>query len=253
MGQFSRFLLKAMQYPKWPERFTAVRHGHSQQNATQDLKELQMEGLEEALEGMRTIRDADIALTDQGLWQAEQTGEYLARTGPFDVCFRSPYLRTQQTAERIVARFPYKLPIFVDDRLREKEFGVLHARTTAEIKELFPHEYAAREREGKYWYRLMGGENYPDVEMRVHSFFDKLVRDWGGARVLVVTHQVPYKLIRKMYDHLDEKGVLALPDAPNCGMQEWNIARTWKHPDGKMKLVGYNTVGYDMKEFQGNK
>ena len=247
MGKVSRFILRAMNYPKWPVRLTVVRHGHSEQNATQDIKELGLEDLEAALERMKKIRDADIELTDLGLWQADQTGMYLAGTEPFDICFRSPYTRTKQTAEGIAARLSYNLPIFVDERLREKEFGVLHARTTEEIRNLFPHEYAAREREGKYWYRILGGENYPDVGQRLHSFFDKMVRDYGGARVLIVTHQVPYKMTRKMFDHLDEEGVLTLEDAPNCGMQEWHIRRNLKHPDGKMVMNYYNRIGYDMR------
>ncbi len=253
MGQISRYILKAATYPKWPVRLTVVRHGHSEQNATQDIKELGLEGLETALERMKTIRDADIGLTPLGKWQAECTGEFLAQTTPFDVCFQSPYTRTQQTTAGIVSKFDYHFPVYVDDRLREKEFGVLHARTTTEIRLLFPHEYAARQREGKYWYRLSGGENYPDVGQRVHSFFDKLVRDWRGAHVLIVTHQVPYKMIRKLFEHLDEAQTLALPDAPNCGMQEFRIERTWKHPDGRMKLRTYNQISYHMQHWKGSR
>jgi broad specificity phosphatase PhoE len=271
-----KYLSRVLQYPKWPRRLVIVRHGHSEQNATTDLLN---DDLEAALQWMRTIRDADITLTSLGKFQAEETGKYLAQTQPFDICFSSPYRRTVETAEGILAQFSYVPPhysegakysnkekrlhypaeatqmfdnkspqLYVDDRLREKEFGVLHARTKEEIREKYPDEYEARKREGKYWYRLLGGENYPDVGQRVHSFSDKLVRDWGGKDVLVVTHQVPYKLFRQQFEHLREQEVLALEDAPNCGMQEYQLDRSFHTPEGFLRLVEWNKVAYDAEK-----
>jgi broad specificity phosphatase PhoE len=73
--------------------------------------------------------------------------------------------------------------------ISEKEFGRLHGLLPKSVKERFPVEYAARQRDGKYWYRFPGGENYPDVEMRVSSFIEKVARQYAGKSVLVVTHQ----------------------------------------------------------------
>jgi broad specificity phosphatase PhoE len=70
---------------------------------------------------------------------------------------------------------------------------------------------------------------------------DKLVRDYSGKNVLVVTHQVPYLMFRALFEHLDEAGVLALGDVPNCGIQEYHVD-TSKKPEGKMKLEKYNFV-----------
>lgn len=237
-----KYISRALQYPKWPRKLVIVRHGHSEQNATTDLLN---EDLEVALQRMRTIRDADITLTPLGKFQAEETGKYLAQTQHFDICFSSPYRRTLETAEGICAQFSYAIHAYVDDRLREKEFGVLHARTKREIREKYPDEYEARKREGKYWYRLLGGENYPDVGQRVHSFSDKLIRDWDGKDVLIVTHQVPYKMFRQQFEHLRETAVLALEDAPNCGIQEYQIDRSLHTPDGFLLLVEWNKVAYD--------
>jgi broad specificity phosphatase PhoE len=75
---------------------------------------------------------------------------------------------------------------------REKEFGRLHGLLPRNIKERFPIEYAARERDGKYWYRFPGGENYPDVEMRLSSFIEKISRQYPGRSLLIVTHQGMY-------------------------------------------------------------
>jgi ribonuclease H / adenosylcobalamin/alpha-ribazole phosphatase len=225
-----------MAEPKWPKSLVIVRHGQSTQNVAIDLLD---STLDEVIRNQKEIRDVDIPLTEAGKWQAQQTGLFLNAHPAFDICFSSPYNRAMQTAEAIVAQFSYHLKIYKDNRLREKEFGMLHGFTTEEIKIRYPEEFLDRQRDGKYWYRLPRGENYPDVEARVHSFLDKLVRDYGGKSVLLVTHQVPYLMFRALFEHLDEAAVLLLGDVPNCGMQEYQSDTTHK-PEGIMRLVKYN-------------
>ncbi len=229
-----------MEKLKWPRKLVIIRHGQSEQNAALDLLE---DNLEELLEQQKKIRDADIQLTEIGIWQAQETGAYLAEYEPFDICFSSPYRRALQTSDEIISRLGYNLTIFKENRLREKEFGRLHGFKDDEIKKKYPEEFEDRERDGKYWYRLPRGENYPDVEDRVHSFLDKLVRDYGGKNVLVVTHQVPYKMFRALFEHLDEKAVLALEDTPNCGIQEYRID-TSKTEEGRLKLIKFDDIAY---------
>ncbi|MBU1199862.1 MAG: histidine phosphatase family protein [Nanoarchaeota archaeon] len=229
---------------KWPKRLVIVRHGESVQNAILDLEEA---NLEKKVIDMKKIRDMDIDLTNVGEWQATQTGIYLAKTEPFDICFYSPYRRTRRTAELIVAEFHYDLKFFADERLREKEFGKLHGHTTEEIKEKYRDEFEARERDGKYWYRLLGGENYPDVRQRMHSFSDKLVRDYSGKNILIVTHHVPYLLFRAQFEHLGEEEVLGLEGMPNCAIQEYEIDFSVSE-EGRMKKIKYNKTAYDMSK-----
>ena len=229
------------QTPKWPRGLVIVRHGQSALNVARDLLDA---NVEEALRGLRSTRDVDIPLTPAGIWQAQQTGKHFAALEAFDICFTSPYRRAIQTAHEIIAQLARKPAIYKDNRIREKEFGILHGYGSGQIRDLFPHEFESREREGKYWYRLPGGENYPDVEQRVHSFLDRLIRDYGGKRVLVVTHQVPVKIFRALFEHLDEEGVLALEDAANCGIEEFALG-TSRALEGRMMLAGYNTVVYD--------
>lgn len=232
--------MEKMIQTKWPHRLVIVRHGQSEQNVALDLLE---DNIEELLKEQKKIRDADIRLTSIGILQAEEIGKYFSEYEPFDICFSSPYKRTLQTTEAIISKIGYPLRIFTDNRLREKEFGRLNGYKTEEIKEIYPEEFEDRERDGKYYYRLPRGENYPDVEARIHSFLDKLARDYGGKNVLVVTHQVPYKMFRALFDHLDEKGVLALEDTPNCGIQEYEIDIS-EVEEGRLKLIKFNHVAY---------
>lgn len=215
-------------------------HGESEQNAVLDLTE-DLEGL---LEKQKLIRDADICLTEKGILQAQQTGKYLSETEQFDICLSSSYKRALQTAQEIISNLGYELKLYEDDRLREKEFGRLHGFNAKEVKEKYPDEFFIRERDGKYYYRPLGGENYLDVKERVHGFLDKLVRDYSGKNVLVVTHQVPYKLFRALFEHLSEKGLLDLEAVHNCGMQEYLID-TSEVPEGRMKLNFFNKINYE--------
>lgn len=220
---------------KWPKNLIVVRHGESESNVALDLLQPNLDQI--LIDQQKKTRDADVKLTDRGILQAKQAGIYLAKEEePFHVCFSSPYERAIQTAHHIIFQLGYKVPIYVDNRLREKEFGKLHGLTTSEIKEKFPEEFLDRQRDGKYWYRLPRGENYPDVEMRVHSFLDKLARNYQGRNVLVTTHQVPYKLFRALFEHLGEEEVLSLKETPNCGIQKF------VSENGKLKLKYFNFV-----------
>ena len=225
---------------KWPRKILIIRHGESEQNIAEDLLQ---DDLKNVLDRLKNIRDADIELTEKGKSQAKKTGLYLAKEEEFDICLCSPYKRTLETAENIISGLPYELKIHKDDRLREKGFGILHSLSTEEIKEKYPEEYHARERDGKYYYCLPGGENYPMVGMRMHSIADKLIRDHAGQNVMIVTHQVPSKMFRAMYEHLGEKEVLSLENIANCGMTSFVIC-TSKVPEGRMKLEFYNKVAY---------
>jgi len=63
---------------------------------------------------------------------------------------------------------------------------------------------------GKYYYRPPGGESYPDVNLRVHSFLGTLVRERAGGRVLVVTHSVVVLCFRRLLERMEEHEVLDL-------------------------------------------
>lgn len=225
---------------KWPRRLTIIRHGESEQNLAFDLFQEDLDGV---LAEQKKIRDADIKLTEKGFWQAQETGKYLNTTAPFDVCFVSPYRRTLQTSQEIIRQLDYDLTVYNDFRLREKEFGRLHGFTTKEIKAKYPDEYEDRERDGKFYYRLPRGENYPDVCDRIYSFLSKLSRDYGGQSVLIVTHQVPYVLFKSIFEHLNEAEILAIEKPPNCAIEQFELD-TNQRPQGKLLQTMFNYVAY---------
>src|SRR5688500_9023180 len=206
----------------WPERLWLVRHGQSQGNVARDAAH-------EA--GLATIdidmRDVDVPLSGLGFKQAETAGRWFASL-PKDerpeVILCSPYLRARQTAELIckagaLAGGPAKS--IIDERLREREFGIFDRLTTIGIREKFPEEAEHRARLGKFYHRPPGGESWADVILRLRSAMNSINLHYSGRRVLIVCHQVVVLCMRYVLEELEEADILAIDKAAdilNCGI-----------------------------------
>ncbi len=228
---------------KWMTHLVIVRHGESQRNVGRMAA---LAAGEHAYHG--DVRDMDVPLTARGTKQAEYTGRHLARKFRFDRVFVSPYLRTVQTADCLLSRFPYHVDVTYEERIREKEFGILDGLTRPGIAALYPEELRRREREGKYYYRPPGGESYPDVALRLHSFLGTLARDCRQQSVLVVCHSVVVLMFRRLLERLTEKELLAIDRDPEQDV--CNCSITWYEFDptlgnkGRLVLREFNTVHY---------
>ena len=94
----------------------------------------------------------------------------------------SPYARARQTMEAVAEAggLHPDACIEVDERLREKEFGILDRLTRAGIEQLFPDQAEARSRTGKFYHRPPGGESWCDVILRLRSVLDTLSLHHAG-------------------------------------------------------------------------
>ena len=116
-------------------------------------------------------------------------------------------------------------PLVVDERLREREFGVLDRLTKLGIKERFPEQAEFRGFLGKFYHRPPGGESWADVVLRLRSWLDTVQRECTGERLLVVTHQVVVLMFRYIFEHLDEPSILAIDRAQelaNCSLTSFS-------------------------------
>src|SRR5688572_28471277 len=118
----------------WPDRLWLVRHGQSQGNVARDLAN----EMGHAVINLDT-RDVDVPLSELGHAQAEATGHWFAAM-PEDekpeVVLASPYTRARQTAEAICNAGGVcggAKATIVDERLREREFGMFDGLTTLGI------------------------------------------------------------------------------------------------------------------------
>jgi 2,3-bisphosphoglycerate-dependent phosphoglycerate mutase len=227
---------------KWPDCVVIVRHGESARN----LARSEAKTIGKGTFGTG-LRDVDTPLTPRGSFQAKDTGQYLSDHFVFDAVFSSPYTRTVQTTEGILAAFKTKPPVVLEERIREIEFGILDGLTREGIVEHYPNEFLRREREGKYWYRPPGGESRPDVALRVHSFLGTLTRDYSRKEVLIVCHSVVVLIFRRLLERWGEKEYMkvdAEDDVENCSVTVYRF----KQEANKLALDCYNRTYYPDKK-----
>ena len=230
---------------RWPERLWIVRHGESAGNVARDAAHAA---------GLPMIdiagRDADVPLSALGEEQARALGRWFAampRDQRPNVVLVSPYRRAQQTAQgvREAGGIDPDSPAFVvDERLREKEFGILDRLTRHGIEQHFPEQAEFRRILGKFYHRPPGGESWCDVILRLRSALDTMSLHHDGCRVLVVGHQVVVLCLRYLLEEMTEEEILAIDragDVANCSVTEYRFdAGRGKH--GALALHRYNFV-----------
>lgn len=197
-----------------------LRHGQSTGNVT--AQEAEVAGLEviDIAE-----RDADVPLSETGRQQAAAVGRWLSERSADErpqVAVVSPFLRTRQTAELALA--DTGIPAVVDERLRDRELGVLDLLTARGVLARLPDEARRRERLGKFYYRPPGGESWADVLLRLRSLLRDLRDDHPGGRVLLVGHEAVVLLVRYLAEMQTEAELMAVARATsvaNCSLSTW--------------------------------
>jgi ribonuclease H / adenosylcobalamin/alpha-ribazole phosphatase len=230
--------------PRWPSVLWVVRHGQSAGNVARD--EADAAGHHRiALSG----RDVDVPLSELGREQARALGHWFATAhedGRPEIMLSSPYVRAVQTAEifRAAGGCAPEEKICLDERLREKEFGVLDGLTTAGIHALQPEQAQFRKLLGKFYHRPPGGESWADVIFRLRALLDTVSLHYGGRRVMIVAHQVVVLCLRYIIENLTEAEILAIDkmgDVANCAITEYRFdPRAGK--DGHLVLARYNVT-----------
>lgn len=227
---------------KWPDILWIVRHGQSAGNVAREAAEL-------ALHPMIDIatRDVDTPLSELGVQQARALGRWFgalpAAIQPTAV-LSSPFVRAATTAQLVTQTAQLdRLTMRLDERLREKEFGILDRLTKVGIAEMYPKLAEQRAHVGKFYFRPPGGESWCDVLLRLRNIIDTLTRDYRRERVLIVAHQVIVNCFRYLLERLDEAQILAIDrqaDVPNCAVTSYEFD-AMQGRNGKMilKLVNF--------------
>ncbi|MEU4213673.1 histidine phosphatase family protein [Streptomyces sp. NPDC026206] len=211
-------------------RLTAIRHGQSTANVL--FEEAAETGYPAAL---LECGDAQVPLSDLGLLQARAAGRWLAALDPAhrpDLVVSSPYLRALQTWDGMTSHAREQgytpPPAFVDERLRDREMGVLELLTPAAIRTRAPEEAARREQVGEWFYRPPGGESLADVTVRVRDFLTELRDGAPGQRVVLVAHDAVVTALRHALAGLGSPEPEAAPVA-NASVSGWEGDGTHLH------------------------
>ncbi|WP_284317340.1 histidine phosphatase family protein [Methylobacterium gnaphalii] len=229
----------------WPSRLWIVRHGESAGNVAA-----------EAANGASLARidiaerDVDVPLSACGERQADAVGSWFAGL-PADerpeIALVSPYLRARQTCDRIrsAGGLAHGAPApVVDERLREKELGILDRLTRTGVEQLHPEQAEMRRRLGKFYHRPPCGESWCDVILRLRSALDTVSLHHSDKRILIVAHQVVVLCLRYLIEGMTEAEILAIDaagDVANCSVTDYAFQAS-EGATGKLALVRYNFV-----------
>ena len=189
-----------------PHSLWLLRHAESEGNLADTRAR---EAGEDRLE--LQARDADMPLSATGRGQAEALGRAWRERGTDGaptVVVTSPYERAYRTAEIAVRTSGLRLDLHRDERLRERDLGVLDGYTKQGITRHFPDEAQRRDWVGKFYYRPPGGESWADVAGRLRAVLDTVEQKYSGERLVLVTHQAVMMLGRYVLENLTEREVL---------------------------------------------
>jgi broad specificity phosphatase PhoE len=188
-----------------------VRHGESMGNVAAAQAEAAQAEVIDVL-----VRDADVPLSPGGQEQARALGALFASWTPEQVpdsVWSSPYKRAYDTATIALDVAGLHAEIRVDERLRDRELGILDRLTTRGVEARYPEEAARRRWLGKFYHRPPGGESWVDLVLRVRSLMGDLDRVEDGRRVLVSCHDAMVLIFRYVCEGLTEADILDIARA----------------------------------------
>ncbi len=159
-------------------------------------------------------RDPD--LTPKGLSQAQEIAEQLKQE-KIDYAFTSHLKRARRTLE-VVLEDHSDVPVFVDDHLIERCYGLLQGKSKIKVANERP-EWFAKVHRG-YDFPPPEGESLKMVEKRTDPFVVQLER-WlrrNSGNVAISCHGNSLRPIRRIFEHLSLKQMLQLENPQDRAM-----------------------------------
>ncbi|SEG93663.1 probable phosphoglycerate mutase [Nonomuraea solani] len=175
---------------------------------------------------------SDIELTPRGHAQAVRLAGWAAGAG-LEAVWSSTLSRARITAE--TAAKEASLPVQVDARLVELDFGQADGLTAAEMKARFPEARAAFEADPA-GSPLPGGEDPYEAAERFVAALEDIAAEHPTGRVLVVAHTTAIRLAlcRLIGVPLGEYRRL-FPRLDNCALTELRLRA------GRIAMLQYNS------------
>lgn len=199
------------------ERLVIVRHGESVGNEAATAAELAGDQVIDL-----PFRDADTPLSDTGEAQARALGAALPShgVGADTAVWASTYRRAAHTGRLALVAAGLPGGPRLDERLRDRELGVLDHLTSHGVSARYEAEAERRAHLGKFYYRPPGGESWADVALRLRSFLADAKASPATTGV-VFAHEAIVQLIRYVLEDWDEQRVLSAAveePAPNASV-----------------------------------
>ncbi|KAK4461645.1 broad-range acid phosphatase DET1 [Cladorrhinum samala] len=198
-----------------PRLIILIRHAQSEGNKNRDIHQ--------------TIPDHRVKLTQDGWQQAYEAGRRLRKLlRPDDTLhfFTSPYRRTRETTEGILATLtseepessPFKrenIKVYEEPRLREQDFGNFQP-CSAEMERMWQE----RADYGHFFYRIPNGESAADAYDRISGFNESLWRQFGeddfASVCVLVTHGLMSRVFLMKWYHFSVEYFEDLRNVNHC-------------------------------------
>jgi 2,3-bisphosphoglycerate-dependent phosphoglycerate mutase len=158
----------------------------------------------------------DPELTLKGLLQAREIAEQLRRDR-IDYAFTSHLKRARKTLEIVLETHP-AIPVFTDDRLIERCYGLLQGKSKRKVAEERPEWFAQVHR--GYDFPPPEGESLKMVENRTLPFLVQL-EEWfrqNPGNVAISCHGNSLRPIRRVFEHLSLKQMLQMENPQDRAM-----------------------------------
>lgn len=195
----------------------AVRHGYSITNFTNTF-----------------AGSLDAPLNEQGIKQAELSGEYLKKY-KIDKIYSSDLKRAYNTALPIAKL--HNLEIIKTKELREIFAGDWEGKTYCELKEKYPHQYDA-------WMGDIGncepenGETVKDFFNRIKNAVFDIAEKNEGKTVCIVTHAFPIRVMKTISMGKDAS---QMNDIEWCANASISI---FEYENNSLKLIEYGITDH---------
>lgn len=155
----------------------------------------------------------DSELTPEGIFQAQEIAKQL-RQCKIDYAFTTHLKRARQTLKIVLAAHP-PIPIFADDRLIERCYGLLQGRSKKKMAREYPEFYEKFHR--GYFSVPPEGESLEMVEKRVMSFLEQF-KEWlkqNQGNVAISCHNNSIRPFRRVFENLSLTQMCTLESPQN--------------------------------------
>lgn len=149
----------------------------------------------------------DLALTEQGLQQAQITSDYIVENFKVDAVYSSDLCRARDTGKAVADRLG--LEVQTDRRLREIYAGRWEGRSFNDLTDNFSNYMVFRTDIGNCV--TDGGETVAQLSARVLEAFYDIAKANEGKTVVIATHATP---IRALQCHCEGKTLAQMKDVP---------------------------------------
>ncbi len=161
----------------------------------------------------RFAGETDVALSEIGRAEARALGARLA-SERFAAFYASPLQRALETAQLIAE--PHGMPVATRPDLREMSHGRWEAKTRAEVRSLYPEEYARWEAD-PFSFAPERGETGLAVTARALPALLEIVRSHRDGQVLIVSHKATVRLLVSALLGMDSRTYRdRLDQSPGC-------------------------------------